>query len=173
MGKSYNASLEEMAIVDGKLVNVTINDNFTSKHDTSGSVRTIEGATFALDGLPVDVMIKFLWDALKVKAQARTWKGMSDSNFLALDGENHNINTFIPKSTGTGSKGTIISNVLKELQEDYYNTALEMAVEELGADAEQEDYAAQASKIYDNLYAPVIDRMIKKAQDKLEASKTK
>jgi len=86
MGKIYEADIEEMTIVDGVLANCTIIDNFSSQNDTTKEVRKLEGVTFSLDGMPIATLVKFLWDACKVKMQARTLKDMTDEAFLALDG---------------------------------------------------------------------------------------
>ena len=115
MGKMYKCDTDDVAIVDGKLVNVTVTDNFTSVNGTTKEKRTIEKASFTLDGMPVADLVQFLWDAFKVKAQARTWKHMSDRDFEALDGDIHDGLQFIPKSERTSSKVAIINSAYQEL----------------------------------------------------------
>lgn len=163
MGKLYKVELSDIAIVDGKLVNCVVTDNFSSQNDTTKESRTLESATFTLDGLDIDTAIKFLWDALKVKSQARTWKNLSDADFNALDGGVHSILDFIPKAERRGNKGAIINATILEAEKRFFNKSLAKAVEKLGAEATLDEHKAFATEHYNEHYKEVIDDMIKEA----------
>jgi len=160
MGKMYNASIDEIAIVDGKVTGVTITDNFSSINQETKEKRVIESATFTIDGISVEEFVQIFWDNYKVKAQARTWKFMSDKEFLALNGGKHDGIAFIPKAErGGSSKQTIIEKFIKEQQTKFYNKALDKAMALMDDNASNEEIAEKAQELYNDLYAETLEEM--------------
>ena len=159
MGKEYKANIEGLAIEDGVLVNCQVTDNFTSKHADSGVTRTMESATFDLSGIDVETVVQFLWDQFKVKAQARSWKNMSNRDFEAMaEGVQVGID-FIPKADRTSTKTAILNKAQAHQQKKFYEKALEKAVDQLDEDASQEDIIAWAQQYYDDEYKDIIESM--------------
>ena len=159
MGKIYEAEMKDIAIVDGVITGCTIIDNFSSQNDTTKGIRKLTGVTFSLDGLPIETAVKFLWDALKVKMQARSFKDMADADFEALDGGSHSVLDHIATKERTSSKVAILNTAKKELMTQFYNQALVKALEDLGDDAEQDDITAWASEYYDTEYKTIVEAM--------------
>lgn len=160
MGKLYKADIDEIRIEDGVLKGVTITDNFSSANQETKGKRAIESATFTLDGMAIEEVVQFLWDAYKVKAQARTWKFMSDREFLALDGETHDGLQFIPKADKTSTKTSILTKAQATQQKMFYEKALEKAMDALDDDASNEDITAWAQQYYDDEYKDIIEMMV-------------
>ena len=157
MGKQYKADLTDMRIEDGKLMGVNIIDNFSSANEVTKEVRKIDNATFVLDNLLVEDMIAYLWADLKVKMQARSWKKMNDRDFLALDGEVHDVLEHLPKSERAGGGAKALNTYKLEQQKKFYDKALVKAIDELGTDADATAINTWAINYYDKEYKELVE----------------
>jgi hypothetical protein len=162
MAKKATFNLDGMAIVDGRLTGIVIEDTFSAQSKAGKGADANCTATWLLD-LPMDVVIDKFWAGAKVSMRSARFSKMSIAEIEGVAGE-QNIEDYLAAVGGTGRKK--IAEVEAKLSEaqstamtQFYQLAMNDAVNELGIDAEPSSITGRTQVIFDERYAGIIKRM--------------
>lgn len=164
MAKKATFNIVDAELVDGRLRGVVIEDTFSAQSKGGKGADGECSATWLLD-LPLETVVDKFWAGAKVSMRSARFSKMSIDEIEAVTGE-QNIEDYLTALAGSGKRKIAeVEAKLTSAQEtamtQFYQLAMNEAVEELGTDAEPTAITNLTSKIFDAKYKTIIEGMFK------------